>query len=141
MSETKAWVRITAVENIPLREGRSVEFGCHDLAIFNLGNRFLAVENRCPHRGGSLCHGVTTSVVESTEPGEYRTSRPGEIIRCPWHSWEFDIRTGKSWCDPNRVKARQYPVSVEPGAALVEGPYVAETFPVSVENAYVVVEA
>ena len=51
-----------------------------------------------------------------------------------WHSWEFDIRTGQSWCDPQRLRARKYAVSVEPGARLVEGPYKAETFPVSVEG-------
>ena len=70
------------------------------------------------------------------------TSRKGEIIRCPWHSWEFDIRTGQSWCDPGKVEdAPAITVSVEQGAKLVEGPYKAETFPVSVENQYVVVEA
>ncbi|MEA2978733.1 MAG: hypothetical protein QOF09_556, partial [Alphaproteobacteria bacterium] len=47
----------------------------------------------------------------------------------------------KSWCDPEKVKARRFGVSVEKGARLVEGPYVAETFRVSVENDYVVVEA
>jgi 3-phenylpropionate/trans-cinnamate dioxygenase ferredoxin subunit len=39
------------------------------------------------------------------------------------------------------VRTRRYDVSVESGARLVEGPYKAETFPVSVENDYVVVEA
>jgi 3-phenylpropionate/trans-cinnamate dioxygenase ferredoxin subunit len=38
------------------------------------------------------------------------------------------------------VRVRNFPVTVEPGARLVEGPYVAETFPVSIENQYVVVE-
>ena len=61
--------------------------------------------------------------------------------RCPWHGWEFDIRTGKSWCDPARLRIRQYPVSVRPGSQLVEGPYVAESFPVRLEDNYVVVEA
>ncbi len=66
--------------------------------------------------------------------------RKGEMLRCPWHGWEFDIRTGQSWCDPQRVRARLYPVAVEPGAEVVKGPYVAETFPVSVEQDYVVLE-
>jgi 3-phenylpropionate/trans-cinnamate dioxygenase ferredoxin subunit len=39
------------------------------------------------------------------------------------------------------LHVRHYPVAVEAGARLVEGPYLAETFPVSVENDYVVVEA
>ena len=66
---------------------------------------------------------------------------PGRDHPLPWHGWEFDIRTGQSWCDPTRVRARPYAVSVQPGTRLVAGPYVAETVPVSVENDYVVVEA
>ncbi len=46
----------------------------------------------------------------------------------------------QSWCDPDKVKARRFGVSVEKGAKLIEGPYVAETFRVSVENDYVGVE-
>ena len=46
--------RITAAENIPCREGRSVRVNEREIAIFNLGDRFIAVENQCPHRGGPL---------------------------------------------------------------------------------------
>ena len=67
-------------------------------------------------------------------------SRERVFLRCPWHGWEYDIRTGQSWCDPKSVRARQYQVTVEAGAELVKGPYVAETFPVSVEEDYLVVE-
>ena len=90
--------------------------------MFNLGGEFFALSNRCPHHGGSLCEGNLTGLVLSAEPGQYNYIRRGEIIRCPWHSWEFDIRTGKSWCDPDKVKARRFGVSVEKGAKLVEGP-------------------
>ena len=57
----------------------------------------------------------------------------GRRIRCPWHSWEYDIRTGKS-VRPAPHSGAQVDVNVEPGAALVEGPYVAETFDVKVED-------
>ncbi len=39
-------------------------------------------------------------------PGEYRMSRPGEMLKCPWHGWEFDIRTGQSWCEPTNTNPR-----------------------------------
>ena len=129
---------VAAVDEIPPGQRKLVDAGGRKIVVFNLGGEFFALNNRCPHKGGSLCQGVTTSVVESAEPGEYRTSRPGEIIRCPWHSWEFDIRTGQSWCDPNDIKARTYAVTVEPGEALAKGPFAAET--VSVEQDYVIVE-
>jgi 3-phenylpropionate/trans-cinnamate dioxygenase ferredoxin subunit len=63
-----------------------------------------------------------------------------EFIRCPWHGWEFDIRTGQSWCDPKSMKARNFKVQVEPGTELVKGPYVAETFAVTVEDDYLVID-
>ncbi len=64
----------------------------------------------------------------------------GLLNRCPWHGWEFDIRTGQSYCDPKRFRARAYPVKVEPGSSVVKGPYIAETLAVSVESDYVVVD-
>ena len=69
-----------------------------------------------------------------------RIHKLGEIIRCPWHGWEFDIRTGQSYCDPKRFRARAYAAHVEPGASVVKGPYIAETLKVSVESDYVVVD-
>jgi len=119
---------------------KRVEVKGRAIVLFNLAGEFFALATRCPHQGGDLSQGILTCLVESSEPGAYRTSRHGEILRCPWLQWEYDIRTGKSWVDPRSVRVRNFPVSVEPGARLVEGPYVAETFPVSVENEYVVVE-
>ena len=132
---------VATVKEIPPGGRKLVEINARAIVVFNLGGEFFALLDRCPHQGGSLSKGKLTGLVESSRPSEYCYSRRGEIIRCPWHSWEYDIRTGKSWCDPRRIKVRNYPVSVEPGARLVEGPYVAETFPVSVEDEYVVVDA
>jgi nitrite reductase/ring-hydroxylating ferredoxin subunit len=131
---------VAAVSDITPGQRKLVDVNGRAVVVFNLGGEFFALNNRCPHKGGSLCEGKQTGLVQSSEPGEYRYSRRGEIIRCPWHSWEFDIRTGQSWCDPQRLRTRRYAVSVEKGAQLVEGPYKAETFAVSVENDYVVVE-
>ena len=47
-------------DDIPLREGRAVKVGGREIAIFNLGDRFLAVENRCPHKGGPLADGIVS---------------------------------------------------------------------------------
>lgn len=111
-----------------------------EIGIFNQGGEYFALLNRCPHQGGELCKGSLIGLVTSSEPGRFDYSRPGEMLKCPWHGWEFDIRTGQSYCDPDSVKARAYAVTVEEGATLAKGPFVAETFPVSVDNQYVIVE-
>ena len=87
-----------------------------------------------------MCEGILTGLIESAQPGEYTYSRKGEILRCPWHGWEFDVRTGKSFCDPAKVTLRSYPVEVADGHQVAEGPYTAEAIPVTVEEHYVVVE-
>jgi 3-phenylpropionate/trans-cinnamate dioxygenase ferredoxin subunit len=132
---------VAAVDEIPPGQRKLVEAGGRNIVVFNLDGEFFALNNRCPHRGGSLGHGIQTALIQSTVPGEYLCSRPGEMVKCPWHGWEFDIRTGKSWCDPSGMRVRQYQVAVKAGAELVEGPYQAESFPVRVENDYIVVEA
>ncbi len=102
--------------------------------MFNLDGRFYALRNACPHQGGPLCLGVLTGLVVPDQPGRYRYLRRGEILRCPWHGWEFDVRTGQSYVDPARTRVRTYPVE------LVPGPYVAERYPVTVEGDLLVVE-
>jgi len=130
---------VATVGEIPPGGHKLVELQGRQIGVFNVKGEFLAISNRCPHQGGSLCRGKLVGLAESEEPGQYKLSRHGELLRCPWHGWEFDIRTGQSWCDPTKVRVRSYAVSVEHGENLVKGPYVAETFDVSVEEDYVLV--
>jgi 3-phenylpropionate/trans-cinnamate dioxygenase ferredoxin subunit len=87
-----------------------------------------------------LCEGPLIGLAQSSDPGEIEYTKLGEIIRCPWHGWEFDVRTGQSYCEPERIQVRSYPVEVAEGQRVVQGPYVAETVPVTVEEQYVVVD-
>jgi 3-phenylpropionate/trans-cinnamate dioxygenase ferredoxin subunit len=91
---------VATVDQIPPGQRKLVEVGGRAIVIYNLAGAFFALANRCPHRGGSLFDGIQTGLVESTEPGRYSYSRPGEMVKCPWHGWEFDIRTGKSVVRP-----------------------------------------
>jgi nitrite reductase/ring-hydroxylating ferredoxin subunit len=142
---------VGTVDEIPPGSRKLIVVDGREIGVFNVDGEYFAVLNRCPHQGGPLCSGRQTGFLVAPTPGDYQLSRPGEVIRCPWHGWEFDLRTGQSWCEPARVRVRRYDVAVEPGATLAEasepgmeglvkGPYVAETFPVSVEQEYVVVE-
>jgi nitrite reductase (NADH) small subunit len=77
------WMRITPQENIPLREGRSVSIDGTEIAIFNLGDRFVAMENRCPHRGGPLADGFVSATGDSV------------TVTCPLHNWRIAVETGR----------------------------------------------
>jgi nitrite reductase/ring-hydroxylating ferredoxin subunit len=130
---------VAEAHDIAPGERRRVDVRGRMLVIFNLDGEFFAMSDRCPHQGGPLSQGRLTGRISSSAPGEYCYSRRGEVIRCPWHAWEYDVRTGRSQCDPRRIQVRRFEVNVETGARLAEGPYVAETFPVSIEGEYLVV--
>jgi 3-phenylpropionate/trans-cinnamate dioxygenase ferredoxin subunit len=131
---------VAAAAEIPAGGRKLVTVNVREIGIFNVGGEFFALSNRCPHAGGPMCEGRIGALVRSSGPGDYQLERQGEFLRCPWHGWAFEIRTGQSWCDPNDVKIRQFKVAVEAGESLAKGPYVAETFPVTVEEQYVVID-
>ena len=78
MNQETTWVRITDCQNIPIREGRMTLVHGRQIAIFNLGGRFLAVDDRCPHRGGPLSEGIVS----------------GNSVVCPLHAWKIDLENG-----------------------------------------------
>ncbi|WP_370206973.1 Rieske (2Fe-2S) protein [Pararhodobacter marinus] len=129
---------VCRLDEIPAGSSKRVTVGKRDIAIFNVGGRLSAIANRCPHEGAQLCLGKVTGVVRADRPGQYRMEREGEMVRCPWHGWEFDLETGKSYCDPQRLKVKAFDVAVKPGSDLVEGPYTIETYDVQVRDSYVV---
>jgi nitrite reductase (NADH) small subunit len=75
----RRWVRVTCVENVPLREGREVLVGGRTLALFNLGHRYLAIDNTCPHKQGPLADGIVS----------------GNSVVCPLHAWRINLETGQ----------------------------------------------
>jgi nitrite reductase (NADH) small subunit len=85
MNERSTWIRIAYCRDIPLREGRAVKIGNREIAIFNLGDRFLAVENRCPHKGGPLADGIVS----------------GNTVVCPLHAWKMSLETGQGVNGPS----------------------------------------
>jgi 3-phenylpropionate/trans-cinnamate dioxygenase ferredoxin subunit len=123
------------------------------VGIFNVDGTFYALRNRCPHQGAPLCLGSVKGMALPSMPGEYRWAREGEILRCPWHGWEFDLKNGRSICDPNGVRVKAYEITVEAGtaAAAERGTspnepaqpeeaeaLTAETYPVTVEDRFIV---
>lgn len=76
-----------------------------EVAVFNLGDRLVAVDQRCPHRGGPLAEGLV---------------RDG-IVTCPWHWWRYDLATGERLGAP-AIRLAMYPVRVVDGEVVVELP-------------------
>ena len=106
-------VVVCAAEELPPGTRRIVKVGARSIGVFNVGGRYYALRNVCPHQGAPLCRGPLTGTTLPGPPGSYRYAREGEILRCPWHGWEFDVTNGRSIFNPHAVRVRRYPVAVE----------------------------
>lgn len=116
------------------------------IGVFNVAGKYFAIRNRCPHQGGPLCRGtlsgLTTARFDDDRAPEPVIDRDGEILKCPWHGWQFDLRTGHAVFG-ERVRAavyRAYPADESAALEDVPIPGSAEVYATSVEDGVIVVE-
>jgi nitrite reductase/ring-hydroxylating ferredoxin subunit len=115
-----------------LIEANGVEVG-----VFKLGGEFFAYENVCPHIGGPACQGKIIAKVEEVV-AEDRTSKGFAFsktkinIVCPWHGFEFDIRTGRHHGNP-RYRLKPIKVRIEGADVIVSLPEEKKTQNVTIQ--------
>lgn len=97
------FVKVATVADVPAGTGKVIETGGKQIALFNVGGTFYAIDNTCKHRGGPLGEGELD----------------GTTVVCPWHGWEYDVTSGANIDDPS-VKLGCYPAKVEGGDVLLE---------------------
>ncbi|MQA02834.1 MAG: Rieske 2Fe-2S domain-containing protein [Streptosporangiales bacterium] len=109
---------VCPVSELPPGTRRVVSVGDTQIGVFNVAGEFYALRNRCPHKGGALCEGPITGTTLPTSNRTYTYGRSGEIVRCAWHGWEFEIATGVAIVDP-RIRTKSYPVTVDDDQVVV----------------------
>lgn len=114
-SVQRIWVG--TVEQVPAGACLQVEAGGRSLGIFRVDGEFRAVLNHCPHQGAPLCQGIVRGTTLPSAPGSFHWGRENEILVCPWHGWEFSLRTGTCLTDRRRLAV--FPVEEEDGQIFV----------------------
>lgn len=115
---TKTGHVVARTEEFPPGDRRLVTVNGREIGVFNLGGEYHALLNYCPHRAGPLCHGRVRPLVVPDGVYGLDHTREGEILKCPWHQWEFDIRTGAALYDET-LRVRTYEVRVEAGNVIL----------------------
>ncbi len=105
--------------NIQPGERRIITIKNRSVGVFCIDGDYFALLNFCPHMAGPLCEGPVTGTVLHTDKREFIYGRDNELVRCGWHGWEFEIKTGKCTVD-ERMQARTYAVVEEDGELFVE---------------------
>ena len=114
MAKTKTRHEICTAGDIPIGKRKIVTVGKRSIGIFNVHGSLYAVKNTCPHQGAELCRGsVGGTMLPASGPGEYNYAMDGQVLRCPWHFWEFDITTGEMIFVPEPYRVKTYDVALE----------------------------
>jgi nitrite reductase (NADH) small subunit len=80
---------------------------------------WFAIRNRCPHQGAPLCAGKVTGTMLPGAPDQLEWAMDGQVVRCPWHGWEFDLDSGRALFSISKDRAATYPVQVSDGRVTV----------------------
>jgi nitrite reductase/ring-hydroxylating ferredoxin subunit len=103
---------VCAVEDLPPGERAVVTVDDVEIGVFNVDGEFHALRNVCPHKRAPLCEGTLVGLRSADSPDDVTVERTGEILKCPWHGWEFDVTDGHLVVDPDGMRARSYDVSI-----------------------------
>ena len=88
-------VDVGAVDDFQVGKLRQVDLAGKDIVIVRRSDdQFYAVTSRCPHQGAPLCLGDVDGTFLPSRPGEFSFGMEGQIIRCPYHGYEYDLETG-----------------------------------------------
>lgn len=79
------WIRIAAASDCPPGEAREFVVAGRIVALFHVDGELYALDGICPHQGGPLGKGQLS----------------GCVVTCPWHGFQFDVRTGQHTSTPN----------------------------------------
>jgi nitrite reductase (NADH) small subunit len=111
--------RIGDVDDVRRDGCRVVDANGRRVGVICVGDDFYAVFDRCPHMGASMCAGSVSGTFVGAAPHELRYDKHDRVIRCPWHGWEFDLETGRSLLEPERIGLKTYEVSVRDGDVIL----------------------
>jgi nitrite reductase (NADH) small subunit len=89
-------VQVCRTNDIPDGSAKAFDVDGRSIAIFRVGNEFFAYRNICPHLYAPICYAAVSGTMVPSAPGEYVYGLEDQVVRCPWHNWEFDLRTGHS---------------------------------------------
>jgi nitrite reductase (NADH) small subunit len=113
--------RVGQLDDFSSARGVVVEVAGREIGVFRVGEQVYALRNACPHQGGPVgCGGLFPAIRGTVSEGRLREYHDEQtvVVACPWHGWEFDVRSGICLADPAR-RVASYPVLVRDGEVTV----------------------
>lgn len=101
-ANSRKWYPVVETNVIPVKEGRRVTFGNQEVALFNIGGEYLAIDNHCPHKQGPLSEGIVA----------------GKAVFCPLHNMKINLENGCALTG-GQGQVKTYPVKMLQGKVCI----------------------
>jgi nitrite reductase (NADH) small subunit len=107
-------------EDFPVDTHKVVKVKNREIGVFNIKGSLYALPNLCPHQVGPVCEGRVSGTLTANKDTNWDKAwiREGEIIACPWHGLEYDIKTGQCLAYAD-IKLRTYKVEIQDGLVVL----------------------
>ena len=110
---------VATTEEIPDGGYKLIPRGKKEIGLFRRGDSYYAILNYCPHAGAPICEGKVEGVLVASADGTYELQSERLVLRCPWHHWEFEIKTGAPVCNIKQ-RLKTYKVMVDGNQILID---------------------
>lgn len=112
-----ARVAVGTVSDFRVGDRTLIEVGGRVIGVFRLDDGFRAYQNLCLHQGGPVCEGryfpkMTALITDDGRMLGERYDESEPHLVCPWHGWEYDLRTGE-FCGDRTKRLTAFPVEIE----------------------------
>lgn len=98
-----SWIKVSKAGDVPADTGLAAEVEGQAIALYKVDGKVYAIDGVCPHAGGPMAEG----------------SLNGCLAMCPWHGWEFNVKTGQCDFNPD-IAVKTYPVKEEKGDIFIK---------------------
>ncbi|UFS58106.1 Rieske (2Fe-2S) protein [Subtercola endophyticus] len=95
-TETDGFEYICELDELVPNKIRRSEVGGREIGVVRTVAGVFAIGSSCPHQGGPMCDGAIKGTMEPSDRNEYVFAQEGEVVTCPWHGYEFELKTGAS---------------------------------------------
>jgi len=114
-------VKVKVAEPNELGDGdkRIVKVKDMELGLFRIEGEYYAWRNVCPHAAAPVCVGAIRGTRLPSAVYDYQYGMDNQVLRCPWHGWEFDLRTGHHLAAGSDAKLRGFPVEADESGVYV----------------------
>jgi nitrite reductase (NADH) small subunit len=105
------WIEVAEVSELGPKKTKLIPYKDQQIGLYLISGKPYAILNFCPHFGAPLCLGTVTGAVTSDAPGSQGYDAERNVIRCPWHRWEFDMDTGAALA-PIKQRIKTFPAEI-----------------------------